>query len=75
MRCFASCKLWCNPQCAFSETFREAHSEVQWDKMRGFRNFVVHDYLEIDLDAVWSIVEQDLPSLAKAIEDAIQAAD
>jgi len=41
--------------------------------MRGFRNFVVHDYLEIDLDAVWYIVEHELPPLAKAVQSAIKS--
>lgn len=55
-----------------SASFRDEHAQIAWDKMRGFRNFVVHDYLEIDLDAVWYIVEHDLPSLAKAVENAIE---
>jgi uncharacterized protein with HEPN domain len=54
-----------------SDAFREAHPQVEWDKMRGFRNFVVHEYLDIDLDAVWYIVENDLPPLAQAIEVAV----
>jgi uncharacterized protein with HEPN domain len=41
--------------------------------MRGFRNFVVHEYLEIDLDAVWYIVEHDLPPLAKAVKGATES--
>jgi uncharacterized protein with HEPN domain len=56
-----------------STAFREEHPEIEWDKMRGFRNFVVHDYLEIDLDAVWYIVEHELPLLAKAVQSAIKS--
>jgi uncharacterized protein with HEPN domain len=56
-----------------STAFREEHPEIEWDKMRGFRNFVVHDYLEIDLDAVWYIVEHELPPLAKAVQSAIKS--
>ncbi|MBZ0302140.1 MAG: DUF86 domain-containing protein [Anaerolineae bacterium] len=55
-----------------SDSFREVHSEIAWNKMRGFRNFVVHEYLEIDLDAVWYIVENDLPPLVKAVKAAIR---
>jgi uncharacterized protein with HEPN domain len=58
-----------------SASFREEHPQIEWDKMRGFRNFVVHDYLEIDLDAVWYIVEHDLPPIAKAVESAVHADD
>ena len=31
------------------------------------RNRVVHDYFEIDLDIVWSTIQQDLPKLAEQI--------
>ncbi len=41
--------------------------------MRGFRNVVVHEYLEVDLDAVWYIVDHDLPALAQAIESDMDA--
>ncbi len=56
-----------------SATFREQHPEIEWDKMRGFRNFVVHEYLQIDLSAVWNLVERDLPPLREAVSKAIQS--
>jgi len=31
------------------------------------RNILVHHYFGIDLDAVWSVVERDLPDLKRAI--------
>ncbi|HEV2147857.1 MAG TPA: HepT-like ribonuclease domain-containing protein [Longimicrobiaceae bacterium] len=34
----------------------------------GFRNMLVHDYLGIDLDRVWAIIEQDMPALKHAAE-------
>jgi uncharacterized protein with HEPN domain len=37
--------------------------EVPWQHVRGFRNIVVHQYLGIDLEFVWSIVVDDLPIL------------
>ena len=30
---------------------------------RGFRDVVVHDYAHVDLQEVWRIVQQDLPTL------------
>lgn len=43
----------------------EAH--IPWRELSGFRNVIVHDYLGIDLDAVWLVVEQDLPPLTDAL--------
>jgi uncharacterized protein with HEPN domain len=30
------------------EDFKETHSEIDWHKIRGFRNRIVHDYFGID---------------------------
>ena len=51
-----------------SDGLQEKHPEVDWLKIRGFRNVLVHDYLGVDLDRVWNILENDLPKLKAAIE-------
>lgn len=51
-----------------SETLRATEPEIPWRAIAGFRNVLVHDYFGIDLEAVWSVVEKDLPSLAAAVE-------
>ena len=51
-----------------SETLRKTEPGIPWRAIAGFRNMLVHDYFGIDLEAVWSVVEQDLPSLAAAVE-------
>ncbi len=38
-----------------SNTAKEAHPEVDWYKISGFRNVLVHGYLGVDLDRVWII--------------------
>lgn len=41
--------------------------QIPWRELGGFRNVIVHGYLGIDLEAVWLVVEQDLPALAEAV--------
>ena len=41
--------------------------QIPWRELSGFRNVIVHDYLGIDLDAVWLVVAQDLPPLFEAV--------
>ena len=41
---------------------------VPWRELAGFRNVIVHGYLGIDLDAIWLVVERDLPPLAEAVQ-------
>ena len=39
------------------DEFREQHSEVDWYRIRGFRNRIIHHYFGIDLEIVWHIKE------------------
>lgn len=45
------------------EDFKESHSKIDWHKIRGFRNRIVHDYMGIDYEIVWQIKETYLPEL------------
>jgi uncharacterized protein with HEPN domain len=54
---------------ALSEPYREQHPEIPWRDIIGFRNLLVHQYFGIDLDVVWDIIENDLPSLKNHVEN------
>ena len=51
-----------------SNSAKAKHPEVDWYKIAGFRNVLVHDYLGVDLDRAWLIVERELPLLKQTIE-------
>lgn len=42
--------------------------DYPWHKVRAFRNLISHMYFQIKLDAVWEIIENDLPELKLIIE-------
>jgi uncharacterized protein with HEPN domain len=46
-----------------SEETKQNHPLIPWPNIIGMRNKVVHDYMEIDFDVVWSVVTLDLPVL------------
>ena len=43
------------------------YPDLPWPKMIGMRNVLVHNYFNIDLDIVWQVVENELPSLQEKI--------
>ena len=48
---------------ALSDDFQATYANVPWADIVGMRNILVHHYFGIDTDAVWSVVERDLPEL------------
>jgi uncharacterized protein with HEPN domain len=45
--------------------------EIPWGKMIGMRQVLVHGYFDIDLEVVWSVIENDLIPLKAQIEQAL----
>ena len=42
---------------------RARHPEVPFKAMSGFRTVIVHDYLSLDMETIWNVVEEHLPLL------------
>jgi len=51
-----------------TDDFKAANVQIDWRKIRGFRNRVVHAYFGVDLDIVWNIIQNYLDELIKEIE-------
>ena len=42
---------------------KQKHSSIPWGPARGMRNTIVHDYIDIDVEEVYSTINKDLPLL------------
>jgi len=51
-----------------SDEFRKKHPEIEWVKIKGFRNIVAHDYFGIDAEEVWQIIKTKIPTLKSDIK-------
>lgn len=49
--------------------FRREYPAIPWKQITGFRDVLIHDYMGVDLDIVWEVIEKDLPTLKKLIID------
>lgn len=52
-----------------SEVFKSRNQEIPWHRLRGFRNRIVHEYFGVDLEIVWSIIENDLDYLMTQLKN------
>jgi uncharacterized protein with HEPN domain len=50
------------------DDFRLTHSSIEWNRIRGFRNRIVHNYFGIDLSIVWQIKDTYLPLLIEELK-------
>ncbi len=51
-----------------SRNFRDANREVDWRTLIELRHSLVHDYFDVDAEAVWNAVTTELPSLIGLLE-------
>jgi uncharacterized protein with HEPN domain len=49
------------------DNFKMKHPEIDWDRIRGFRNRIVHDYFGIDYQIVWIIIDNNIPELRELV--------
>jgi uncharacterized protein with HEPN domain len=51
-----------------SDDFKKDHNNIEWIKIKGFRNIVAHDYFGIDAEEVWQIIKNKIPNLKTEIQ-------
>jgi uncharacterized protein with HEPN domain len=53
------------------DDFRAGYPLVEWRKMAGTRDKLIHDYLGVDYELVWDIVERKIADLRRAMEEIV----
>lgn len=51
-----------------SQDFRQAHSEVNWRRIIGLRNVLIHRYDDIQQQRIWLVVTSELNPLLAQLE-------
>ena len=48
-----------------SEKIKKEYSEIEWRKIAGTHDTIIHSHSNIDLDITWNIIKKDIPDLRK----------
>ena len=60
---------------ALPADFQARYTSVDWADIIAMRNILVHHYFGIDKEAVWSVVERDIPELKLDIRSILAGLD
>jgi uncharacterized protein with HEPN domain len=58
-----------------SPELRAKYPETPWRAIALMRNAIVHAYFRVDLDEVWNVIKNDIPSLESSIRTILAGAD
>jgi uncharacterized protein with HEPN domain len=51
-----------------SPELKQSHPEIQWRGMAGFRDVLIRNYMGVDLEEVWTIIEKELPQIKNSLK-------
>lgn len=53
---------------SISSDFKKKRKDIEWEKVAGMRDKLVHHYFGVNLDIVWNVVKEKLPELKTQLE-------
>ena len=54
------------------ELINASEKEIDWFKIKGFRNILAHNYFGIDAEEVWQIIHNSLPKLEIQLNELVK---
>lgn len=51
------------------DSVRADYPKVEWKKISGLRDILVHHYFEVDLDIIWDVIQNKLPALERELAE------
>jgi uncharacterized protein with HEPN domain len=54
------------------ENMKEKHPNVEWKKIAGLRDILIHEYFGVDLEVLWDIIRNKLPRFKSNISKILE---
>lgn len=51
-----------------SNQYKDENPEIEWRKIAGLRDKLIHHYFGVDWDLVWDVLENKIPELEKNLK-------
>lgn len=52
---------------------RQTIPEIEWRRIAGLRDVLIHDYANVSLEIVWDIVKNKIPGLARQLQRCLKS--
>ena len=52
-----------------SPSFREKNKDIDWKKIAGMRDKLIHQYFSVDYELIWDAVKNKLPAIENRIKE------
>ncbi|NCS89822.1 MAG: DUF86 domain-containing protein [Ignavibacteria bacterium CG2_30_36_16] len=52
---------------SLSSEFKALHDEIEWKKIAGMRDKLIHEYFSVDYEIMWDVIKNKLPDMKTKI--------
>jgi len=52
--------------------FKKRYREIEWKKIAGLRDKMIHGYFGVNWDIVWDVIKNQIPKLKEQVEDILE---
>jgi uncharacterized protein with HEPN domain len=58
-----------------SSDFTKKHKDIEWKKIAGLRDKIIHYYFGVNWDILWDVIKNRMPKLGEQIEEILSKTD